>query len=68
MTVRRLRVVGEPPVPAACRWHLTEEQRLPYLAWHARAERSRRRGERQTRCPGCSKWIFPWERVPGAAS
>jgi hypothetical protein len=49
--------------PPACGWHTTGDG-IGYLAWHARAARSWRRGERQTRCPSCFRYFFPWERVP----
>jgi uncharacterized OB-fold protein len=51
--------------PPACRWHITEAQseRLGYLDWLHRAEASRRRGERQQRCPDCGRYFFPWEQI-----
>lgn len=49
------------PLGAGCAWHTADAHPLPYLLWHARAERSRRRGERQARCPCCGRFFFPWE-------
>ena len=45
-----------------CAWHITEAERLPYLAWHDRAHLANARGERQVRCPGCGLWVFSFER------
>lgn len=52
-----------PPGPNPCDWHIGDDGHLGYLAWHAKAERSHRAGVRQTRCPGCSRFFFPWERL-----
>lgn len=56
--------MAEPTTPTVdpCAWHVSEAERLPYVAWHERAERALRRGERQTRCAGCGLWIPQWER------
>ncbi len=35
--------------------------RLPYLSWHADAERRYRRGERQGYCLTCRLWRWPDE-------
>lgn len=58
------------PIPEACRWHIDPDGpgHLGYLAWHAKAERSHRAGVRQTRCAGCSRFFFPWERRQEPAS
>lgn len=34
---------------------------LPYLAFHADADRRMKRGEKQRKCPVCQKWIWETE-------
>lgn len=49
----------------ACDWHQSDKagEKLGYLAWHDKAARTYAKGERQTQCPGCCRWFFPWERA-----
>ncbi|MBP7339433.1 hypothetical protein [Niveispirillum sp.] len=35
---------------------------VPYLQWHAMAERLNRKGVRQKLCETCGRWKFPQER------
>lgn len=50
-----------PAAGRACAKHQRDDERLPYLAWHARASEASRKGQRQTQCSGCRRWFFPWE-------
>jgi len=34
-------------------------QNLPYLSWHADAERRTKRGERQKKCKACGLYYWP---------
>ena len=43
-----------------CADHVQPDDRLPYLAWHEKSERS------QTRCSECNLWQWPWEMVASA--
>lgn len=48
-----------------CAWHVDDREKLGYIQWHDRAERSMRRGARQRRCPGCDRLWFVWETRTG---
>lgn len=49
-----------------CADHVTENQKLGYVAWHVKAAESERNGVNQTVCDDCGRWFFPWERVKSA--
>ena len=53
-------------LPTACRTalvcagHITDDERLPYLAWYEKAKKFRL--EKQVRCSECHRFFFSWER------
>lgn len=50
------------PTVDPCAWHVGEAERLPYIAWHERAEGALERDQAPRFCSGCSRFIPPWER------
>lgn len=53
--------------PPECAWHIARDAKLDYIAWHVRAEVSLKAGDAQTRCAGCARYFFAWERTPARA-
>ena len=44
-----------------CAEHITEKERLGYLAWMERANQDHRKGRKQRRCSECRRYYFSWE-------
>ncbi len=51
-----------------CVDHIASDDKLSYLAWHAKSERSQGQGLKQTQCDECKRWQWPWEMVGQAKS
>jgi hypothetical protein len=45
-----------------CADHITNDEQLPYVAWHEKSNESKVNGEKQDRCDECHRWFWPWER------
>ena len=51
-----------------CADHIASDDKLSYLAWHEKSERSQEQGLKQTQCDECKRWHWPWEMVGDATA
>jgi len=45
-----------------CADHITDDEQLPYVAWHDRSNESKSHGEKQEQCSECRRWFWSWEQ------